>query len=149
MRRPISVDTMFKKFKSTYPNLGKTAKYYHHEQGLSIRLYFEDGSMMIYDFEKNRITSGVIEPEPYYIEEGCEYEVVDNRTEKEMTERFGVNLRWEMRRSKLTQKELSELADIPIRTLGRYVRGERMPNMYVMNRIAQALKCPMNHLYRM
>lgn len=146
--RPLSVGVIFKQFKNTYPNLGRTSVYHHQEGVGSIRLYFEDGSMMIYDYSKNRIVR-VIEPEPDYLDEDYECVIVDRRTEDEYKEDVGRNIRWEMRRSKITQKELSLLTSIPIRTLNRYVKGEQIPSMYIANRIARALNCPVEHLYRM
>ena len=146
--RPLSVDTIFKQFKSTYPNLGRTAVHHHQDGAAAIRLYFEDGSMMVYDYGKNRIIS-VIEPEPDYLDEDYECLIVDRRSEQEYGEDVGKNIRWEMRRSKTTQKELALLTGIPLRTLNRYVKGEQIPSMYIAARIARALNCPVEHLYRM
>lgn len=59
---------------------------------------------------------------------------------------IGENIRKQRKNKKITRSQLSNLCDISNISLGRYERGERIPNLETLNKIASALQIPINQL---
>lgn len=57
---------------------------------------------------------------------------------------IGENIKNLRKEKKISQEQLSEITGIPRSSIGRYERGEKYPNVKVLNKIAEALQIPMS-----
>ena len=55
------------------------------------------------------------------------------------SKKIGEAIKLARKKNKLSQKELSELCDIPVISIGRYERGERTPSINTLCDISEAL----------
>lgn len=63
-------------------------------------------------------------------------------TEQEIKEDFSVRLRRLSHQKKgYNRKELAEASGLSVKTIERYRRGERVPNLIDIHKIANALEC--------
>ena len=60
------------------------------------------------------------------------------------SKKIGEAFKLARKKNKLSQKELSELCDIPVISIGRYERGERTPNFNTLIDISKALGIPIS-----
>ena len=104
-----------------------------------LRLLMNDGRVMIYD----DITHTV------YTERELrgESEKTDRPlTDDEWQAEFAYRLNDQLRARLMNQKDLSEKTGISAVTINKYCRGEGMPGIHNLAKIARALKCDANHL---
>lgn len=66
----------------------------------------------------------------------------------EYAREFGFRLTSKLRSSLLSFDELAEKADISDRTLYAYLNGDRVPNLHVVIKLADALGCDINEFLR-
>ena len=68
-------------------------------------------------------------------------------TEQEWRKEFGLRLQ-QLSRGKYDYKKnkLAELAGLSPKTVGRYMRGERVPDAMTLRKIARALNCSIDDL---
>lgn len=59
---------------------------------------------------------------------------------------IGENIKKYRKENGLTQTQLSKLSNVPVITLGRYERGERIPNIDILQKIAKALDVQLTDL---
>lgn len=62
------------------------------------------------------------------------------------SKRFRRNMRIEMRKKGWTQKKLANAVGITETSISRYMKGDRIPNAYILSKIAQVLECSVNDL---
>ena len=70
----------------------------------------------------------------------------DEMTEDQFRMEFGRRLRRIMEHKGVTQLELYELTGIPQCHISGYINGKHTPSFYIINKIAKALKCPVDDL---
>lgn len=62
------------------------------------------------------------------------------------SKKIGEAIKLARKKNKLSQKELSELCDIPVISIGRYERGERTPSISTIITIGEALGVDVTNL---
>jgi hypothetical protein len=92
--------------------------------------YMSDGSKAIFDEVYKTVK--YIEPRPY---------TVESLPKEEWLAEFSRKLKRRLSMANMTRKELSARTGLSINTICRYVKGERVPDIFVINEIAKALNC--------
>ena len=59
-----------------------------------------------------------------------------------------MNLKSKRKSAHLTQAKLAKKAGVSLLTIGRYERGERVPNVEVARKLAAALGCTIDELVK-
>lgn len=70
----------------------------------------------------------------------------DEMTEDEFKKEFSRRLKHIMYMKGVTQEVLAERAGLSQPTISQYLSGKRLPNFCVIDKIARALKCPVDDL---
>lgn len=70
----------------------------------------------------------------------------DNMSNEILQKEFGRRFRKRLQMEHMTQRELSELTEIPYQLLSDYANGRRNPGMSNIRRIARALNCSIDYL---
>lgn len=119
-------------FRQDFPELYENVVGWYPTGGKwSIVLYTKEGTRYIYSWMRPHQVKIVEEPRKSLYEE--------NR--KELAEEFGEALRWAMDEAFVTQKTLAARTGIPQSTLSRYINGQKIPNVIIAMKIADALNC--------
>lgn len=95
---------------------------------------FADGRKVIYD----RFTG-------YF--KNIFYDNIGEITEEQEKKEFAYRLRSLMNRNRITQEQLSEKLNTTQAMISRYVRGETIPNVITLRKIANILDCSMDDFF--
>lgn len=90
--------------------------------------YMSDGSKAIFDEVFKTVK--YIEPRP---------NPVEMLPKEEWLDEFSRKLRRRLSMVKMTRKELSARTGLSVNTICRYVKGDRVPDIFIINEIAKAL----------
>lgn len=71
---------------------------------------------------------------------------LDNVTEEEVQKEFRRQLKYRMFLKYVTQADLADICGITQTAVSRYMTGDNAPNVFIVERIANALGCTMNDL---
>lgn len=105
-------------------------------QPFRLRLIMKDGSVMIYDDISNTV----------YPEREIRRESDGRLTDEEWQREFSYRLNDQLSARLMNQKTLSEKTGIGEKTISKYCRGEGMPGIHNLAKIARALRCDANQL---
>lgn len=97
-------------------------------------IIFKNGRKVMYD----RFTG-------YYM--NIFYDDVNEITEEQEKKEFAYKLRSLMNRNRVTQEQLSESLNTTQAMISRYVRGETIPSVIVLRKIAKILNCSMDDFF--
>lgn len=75
------------------------------------------------------------------------YDSIHEITEEQEKREFAFRLRSHMARNQITQEDLAEIIDTSQVMISRYVRGETIPSVIVLRKIAKALGCSMDDFF--
>ena len=115
-------------FEMLFPNYKDDIVEYYNIGDMETIFRMSDGSKVIFD-ERNK-TAKHIEPRPNTLTE---------LSEEEWLIEFSRKLKRKLSMANISRKELSLQTEIPTSTIYRYVRGERVPDIFSIKKIARAL----------
>lgn len=92
--------------------------------------YINDDSKVIFDNIAH--TAKYIKPRP---------NPVEMLPKEEWLDEFSRKLKRKLSMANMTRKELSARTGLSANTICRYVKGDRVPDIFVINEIAEALDC--------
>ena len=95
---------------------------------------FKDGRRVLYD----RFTG-------YH--KNIFYNNINELTEEQEKKEFAYRLRSLMKRKWITQEQLAEQLNTTQAMISRYVRGETMPSVLMVRKIAKALECSIDDFF--
>ena len=119
---------VLKMFTMSFPNYKDDIVDYYYIGDTETIFHISDGSKVIFD-GRNK-TAKHIGPRPNARTE---------LSEEEWLSEFSRKLKRKLSMSNITRKELSLKTGISIGTIYRYVRGERVPDIFSIKKIARAL----------
>ena len=123
-------DKIFEDFKEECPGLVSKVDHWDVEGDNSIRVYFTDGNVNIYNY----ILKGLM---PVHQNDG---------TEEDWRRDFRDKLVEKMADCDYTQEELAYATGISQTMIGRYLNKQSMPSGYVVAKLAKALHCSPDEL---
>lgn len=123
-------DKIFEDFEEECPGLVSKVDHWDVEGGNSIRVYFTDGTVNIYNY----ILKGLM---PVHQNDG---------TEEDWRRDFRDKLVEKMADCDYTQQELAYATGISQTMIGRYLNKQSMPSGYVVAKLAKALHCSPDEL---
>ena len=123
-------DKIFEDFKEECPSLVSKVDHWDAEGANSIRVYFKDGTVNIYNY----ILKGLM---PVHQNDG---------TEEDWRRDFRDKLVEKMADCDYTQQELAYATGISQTMIGRYLNKQSMPSGYVVAKLAKALHCSPDEL---
>ena len=97
--------------------------------------YMHDGGKVIFD-ELNK-SAQYIDPHTYG---------QDGLPEEEWLNEFSRKIKRKLSMKNMNRKELASMVGVPLNTIYRYVKGERVPNIFIIKKIAQVLECDVREL---
>ena len=121
---------IFEDFKEECPSLVSKVDHWDAEGANSIRVYFKDGTVNIYNY----ILKGLM---PVHQNDG---------TEEDWRRDFRDKLVEKMADCDYTQQELAYATGISQTMIGRYLNKQSMPSGYVVAKLAKALHCSPDEL---
>lgn len=121
---------IFEDFKEECPSLVSKVDHWDVEGANSIRVYFKDGTVNIYNY----ILKGLM---PVHQNDG---------TEEDWRRDFRDKLVEKMADCDYTQQELAYATGISQTMIGRYLNKQSMPSGYVVAKLAKALHCSPDEL---
>ena len=121
---------IFEDFKEECPSLVSKVDHWNAEGANSIRVYFKDGTVNIYNY----ILKGLM---PVHQNDG---------TEEDWRRDFRDKLVEKMADCDYTQQELAYATGISQTMVGRYLNKQSMPSGYVVAKLAKALHCSPDEL---
>lgn len=121
---------IFEDFKEECPSLVSKVDHWNVEGDNSIRVYFTDGTVNIYNY----ILKGLM---PVHQNDG---------TEEDWRRDFRDKLVEKMADCDYTQRELAYATGISQTMIGRYLNKQSMPSGYVVAKLAKALHCSPDEL---
>ena len=121
---------IFEDFKEECPSLVSKVDHWNAEGANSIRVYFKDGTVNIYNY----ILKGLM---PVHQNDG---------TEEDWRRDFRDKLVEKMADCDYTQQELAYATGISQTMIGRYLNKQSMPSGYVVAKLAKALHCSPDEL---
>ena len=121
---------IFEDFKEECPSLVSKVDHWDAEGTNSIRVYFKDGTVNIYNY----ILKGLM---PVHQNDG---------TEEDWRRDFRDKLVEKMADCDYTQQELAYATGISQTMIGRYLNKQSMPSGYVVAKLAKALHCSPDEL---
>ena len=121
---------IFEDFKEECPSLVSKVDHWDAEGANSIRVYFKDGTVNIYN----------------YILKGLMPVHQNNGTEEDWRRDFRDKLVEKMADCDYTQQELAYATGISQTMIGRYLNKQSMPSGYVVAKLAKALHCSPDEL---
>ena len=121
---------IFEDFKEECPSLVSKVDHWDAEGANSIRVYFKDGTVNIYNY----ILKGLM---PVHQNDG---------TEEDWRRDFRDKLVEKMADCDFTQQELACATGISQTMIGRYLNKQSMPSGYVVAKLAKALHCSPDEL---
>ena len=75
------------------------------------------------------------------------YDDINEITEEQERKEFIYRLRTFMARNNINQEELAEKIGTTQTMISRYIRGETIPNVFTVRKIAKVLNCSMDDLF--
>lgn len=129
--------TVFKNYERWYGDQSREVVDWYPISPFEIRLVFSDGVERIYNDELQTIQNATFRDSA-----GDVYSLDQFKRE------FSVALRSRMRYCGVTQEELGVECDMTQSTVGNYLRGLSLPNVYVAYRMASALDCSVWDLFK-
>lgn len=129
--------TIFKNYERWYGEPSREVVDWYPISPFEIRLVFSDGVERIYNDELQTIQNATFRDRAEDV-----YSL--DRFKRE----FSVALRSRMHYCGITQEELGAQCDLTQGTVGNYLRGLSLPNVYVGYRIALALDCSIWDLFK-
>lgn len=118
------------RFETLFPSYcGRITRCKYIGDGETI-FYMMDGSKVIFDELEN--TALYIAPRDSDSARLSEYE---------WRREFSRKIKRKLELKRMTQKELASLTGISCTSLRKYMHGESTPNAYILNKIAEVLKC--------
>lgn len=124
-----------RKFMILFPDYEDKIVSYDDIGDMDVCFGISDGGKVIFDTLNE--TARYISPRPVAVTE---------LPQEEWLYEFSRKLKRKLSMINMTQKELSSNTRIPINTLGRYTRGERVPDIITTKKIAKALGCDVMEL---
>ena len=121
---------IFEDFKEECPSLVSKVDHWDAEGANSIRVYFKDGTVNIYNY----ILKGLM---PVHQNDG---------TEEDWRRDFRDKLVEKMADCDYTQQELAYATGISQTMIGRYLNKQSMPSGYIVAKLAKALHCSPDEL---
>ena len=121
---------IFEDFKEECPSLVSKVDHWDAEGANSIRVYFKDGTVDIYN----------------YILKGLRTVHQNDGTEEDWRRDFRDKLVEKMADCNYTQQELAYATGISQTMIGRYLNKQSMPSGYVVAKLAKALHCSPDEL---
>ena len=130
------LEVVMDEFVHTYSYLEKDIVDWYPSGQLEVTVRLRDGSKYSYDY-LGKVCKRI-----------CKSNYQENRllNEEEVADEFAYRLSKKMRYRNVTQRELSDLTNISVPAIGSYVRGEKMPSLYIVYLIARALACSISEL---
>ena len=101
-------------------------------RGLDIVIRTRDNSLHVFEIVNEHMYSLVDD--------------LDNVTEEEVRREFRRQLKYRMFLKYVTQADLADICEITQTAVSRYMTGDNAPNVFIVNKIANALGCTMNDL---
>lgn len=117
-------------FEDEFPELASRVVAWCSLNETEIIVKLDDGMVYAYDSADGRVR-------PYF-ESRLK---IEDASEKEWRERFGLRLRNRMQRNDVSSEELSYMTGISQVMISRYLNGRATPSGYNLDLIATALRC--------
>ena len=124
-----------KLFVTLFPNYKDKITNFIDIGDMEIIFYMADGSKVIFDEVYK--TAKYFEPH---------LNSLDMLPREEWLNEFSRKLKRKLSIANVTRKELSAQTGFSVNTICRYVKGERVPDIFAINKIAQALNCDSRQL---
>lgn len=115
-----------------FPFLAEDAVYYSEQSEYELLIKLNNGKIYLYDDLEHSFR---VLPRDK-----------NNLTKDEFKKEFGMRLYKKMYRKGLTEAELAERTGLTQQQLSEYIVGKKIPGLYIADRIAKALNCPVDDL---
>lgn len=135
MSYKITWDSILSEFEFEYPELAKKVIDSYPSGQMELTVKLDDGNKLAYDYLMKTVRT-IYNPK----------DESDYMPEDIYRKSFAAKLYNKMRVNGISQEELADMVGVSRVSMSSYMNGRSMPNIYILNKLAKALKCTITEL---
>lgn len=135
MSYKITWDRILSEFEFEYPELAKKVIDSYPSGQMELTVKLDDGVKIAYDYLMKTVRT-VYDPK----------DESDHIPEDDYRKSFAAKLYKKMRVNGMSQEELADMVGVSRVSMSSYMNGHSMPNIYILTKLAKALKCTITEL---